>query len=377
MKKLLVGLTTGLSVVLMEGQMEYFRKRGYKTYLMCPKLDRVEEYCAKEGCEHLNLNITRDISLLHDIISFIKIITLFLRIKPDIINLGTPKVSLLGMMAGRLLRIKNRIYTCRGFRFESESGFRRWVLIQMEKITAACAHEIICISPSLRNYAINNRIFTPQKTTVIHKGSSNGFDLKKFSPLVINPKGRIDLIKKFDLEGRFVFGSVTRLIDRKGIKELYLGFSSLKKKYSDITLMIVGKIEEDQFSDKSIISEMRSDAAVILTGSQKNISLFLSVMDVFVLPAWWEGFGNVYVQAAAIGIPVIGTTATGAIDAVEEGFNGFKVAPREVKPLIEKMERLYLDRELRIRLGKNGPEWAKNFDSRIIWEGMEEIYSKR
>jgi len=377
MKKLLVGITSGLSVVLLEGQMKYFRTKGYKTYLMCPYIERVTHYCEKEGCEHVNLNIVRDISLLRDIISFFQIILIFRKIKPDIINLGTPKVSLLGMIAGWILGIKNRIYTCRGFRFESESGIKRWLLIQMERITAACANEVICISPSLRDYAIKYRIFQPEKTIVIHKGSSNGFDLNRFSIKNVNSEELSELKHKFELNGHFVFGSVTRLIDRKGINELYSAFCSLKTKYENLVLMIVGNIEVDQLSDKSILERMKSDPSVILTGSRENIPQFLSLMDVFVLPAWWEGFGNVYLQAAAMGIPVIGTTATGAIDAIEEGFNGFKVAPKEVEPLKEVMEILYVDREVRVRLGKNGPEWAKNFDSMIIWEGMEEIYNKR
>ena len=119
------------------------------------------------------------------------------------------------------------------------------------------------------------------------------------------------------------------------------------------------------------------NAAVTMTGSQKNIPLYLSLMDVFVLPSWGEGFGNVYVQAAAMGVPVIGTTGTGAVDAVKEGFNGFQVPPKEVTPLVEKMETLYLDQELRRKFGQNGLEWAKNFDSKIIWDGMEELYDKR
>jgi len=377
MKKLLVGISSGLSVVLIEGQMKYFSDKGYKTYLMCPYIERVKNYCEKEGCEHANLNIVRDISLFRDLISFFQIFQIFRKIRPDIINLGTPKVSFLGMIAGWFLGIKNRIYTCRGFRFESESGFKRWLLIQIERITAACAHEVICISPSLRDYAIKYRIFQPEKAIVIHKGSSNGFDLSRFSIEDVNSEESSELRNKLGLNGSFVFGSVTRLIDRKGVKELYAAFCRLKAKYGNLILLIVGNIEANQLSDKSILERLKSDPSVIHTGSQKNIPLYLSLMDVFVLPAWWEGFGNVYVQAAALEIPVIGTTATGAVDAIEEGFNGFKVEPKELEPLIERMESLYLDKELRMRLGKNGPEWAKNFDSRIIWAGMEDIYNKR
>jgi len=98
-------------------------------------------------------------------------------------------------------------------------------------------------------------------------------------------------------------------------------------------------------------------------------------MDVFVLPAWWEGFGNVLVQAAAMGVPVISTTGTGTVDAVSDGYNGTLVPVKDVESLKIAMEKLLIDHELRANYGRNGMEWAKNFDNKIIWEGLEKLYS--
>ena len=97
-------------------------------------------------------------------------------------------------------------------------------------------------------------------------------------------------------------------------------------------------------------------------------------MDVFVLPAWWEGFGNVLVQAAAMEVPVISTTGTGSRDAVNDGFNGILV-PIKNKDLLEKeMLYLYENPQERKRLGLNGVVWSKNFDKNIIWKGMDKLY---
>lgn len=377
MKKLIVGITDESSVVLLEGQLRHFKEKGFSTFLMGPYSERVREYCEREGCKHLHIRIKRDISVFNDILTLLQILIIFIQIRPDIINLGTPKVSLLGMIAGKLLGIRNRIYTCRGFRFEHEKGFKRKLLVAMEKITASCAHQIVCISPSVRKFGIENGLFRAESTIVIHKGSSNGLNLKRFSPESINQEELNILKKDLGFDGKFIFGTVTRLIDRKGVKELYEAFTLLSKKYSNIKMLIVGRIEDDQLSDNSIIEKLKSDRAVTMVGSQLNIPLYLSLMDVFVLPAWWEGFGNVYVQAAAMGIPVIGTTAIGAIDAVKDGFNGFQVPPKTIEPLVEKMEMLYLNKDLREKFGRNGLIWAKNFDSKIIWDGMEVLYNKR
>jgi glycosyltransferase involved in cell wall biosynthesis len=376
MKKLLVGVSAEGTVVLLEGQMKHFKGLGYDTYLMGPYSERLAAYCEREGCKHLNISIKREISLLHDLISLFSIMRIFIRIKPDIINLGTPKVSLLGMIAGKLLGIKKRIYTCRGYRFEHEKGLKRKILVWMEKITAACAHKVICISPSVREFGLKNRLFPGRKTLVIHKGSSNGIPLIRFDLNKVDQQEKENLQKILNPKNRFVFGFVGRIFDRKGIDELYAAFSELRKKHADILLMVVGRFELSQIADPGLIEKMKADPAVILTGPQPNVPLYMTLMDVFVFPAWGEGFGNVLVQAAAMGLPVISTTGTGSRDAVGNGFNGLLVPPKAVTELIEAMDKLYSDKTLREELGQNGLKWARHFDSPIIWEGMEKLYKE-
>ena len=140
--------------------------------------------------------------------------------------------------------------------------------------------------------------------------------------------------------------------------------------------MVVGRFELSQIADPGLIERMKADPAVILTGPQPNVPMYMSLMDVFVLPAWWEGFGNVLVQAAAMGVPVISTTGTGSRDAVQDGYNGLLVPPKSVPELVEAMDKLYSDKALREEMGRNGLEWAKHFDSPIIWDGMEKLYQE-
>jgi len=376
-KKLVVGITAPGSVVLIVGQLKHFKDLGYKTYLLAPSHERVFAYCKEEGCEHLPINISREISFFKDFKSLFQIFSHFRRVKPDIINLGTPKVSLLGMIAGFLLKIPNRIYTCRGFRFEHESGIKQRILIEMEKITVKASHKVICISSSLKELGFDFGIFNKEKKNVlvINKGSSNGIDLKFFNPHLINTSSKDKLAISLSLNQNFVFGFVGRFIDRKGINELFAAFCKVYELNSKARLLIIGSVEQDQVAKIDLLKEMQIHSGVIFTGPQMNVPLYLSLMDVFVLPAWWEGFGNVLVQAAAMGVPVISTNATGCKDAVSNEFNGILVKPRSVDDLYEGMVKLLENPELRETLGNNGKVWAKNFDSTIIWKGMGEIYN--
>ncbi|UPT70034.1 MAG: hypothetical protein M0D53_12960 [Flavobacterium sp. JAD_PAG50586_2] len=74
MKKLVVGITAPGSVILIAGQMKYFKSLGYETYLMAPMHERVVEYCQREGCIHLPVNLEREISPVKDAKALLQVI---------------------------------------------------------------------------------------------------------------------------------------------------------------------------------------------------------------------------------------------------------------------------------------------------------------
>jgi glycosyltransferase involved in cell wall biosynthesis len=376
LKKLVVGITAPLSIVLLEGQLKHFGDQGFEVYLMAPETLETIEFCKKENCALLPVDIVRDISLKKDIIALIQIIKHFIRIKPDIVNVGTPKMGLLGTIGSYLTKVKKRIYTCRGFRYEHEKGLKRKILLLMEKITARLAHQVICISPSVKNRGIQDNIFKENKAILFGMGSSNGLNVSKFSKAAIDNQRLTILKKELGIERKFVFGFVGRIIDRKGIKELFEAFYLLHEKHPEVFLIIVGKANPEQVSDPNLIRYMENHPAIYLADFQTDIPLYLSLFDVFVLPAWWEGFGNTLIQAAAMGLPVISTKVTGCMDAVSDRFNGILINSKSTQELTNAMESLLINSKEKIRLGKNGLIWSKSFDSDIIWKGLEKLYNQ-
>ncbi|WP_027124323.1 glycosyltransferase family 4 protein [Gelidibacter mesophilus] len=376
-KKLVIGITYEGTVNLLQGQLEYFKSLGYQTYLLGPYSERSAKFCRDEGCEHLIVDIERDISPFEDLKTLWAIIKIFRTVKPDIINLGTPKVSLLGMIAGYVTGVEKRFYTCRGFRFEHEKGAKRKILIGMEKITAALAHKVICISNSVLQLGLAHHVFKKSKTVVINKGSSNGVNLGLFNPEIeAYAEVKAKLIKKYSLENSFVFGFLGRIVDRKGINELYEVFDKIYQTNPEVKLFLVGPFEMTQIADPALVQKIDAHPAIINYGRvlQEEAPALIMVMDVFVLPAWWEGFGNVLVQAAAMGIPVISTMGTGTIDAVSDGYNGILIPVKDEVKLEDAMRQLMTDVNLRQEYGLNGITWARNFDREVIWESMHNLY---
>ena len=376
MKKLIVGITAPGSVILLEGQLKYFTDLGYETYLLAPEDQKTIEFCQTEGCQLLPVQIKREISLLADLSSLWQIINHLRKIKPNIINVGTPKMGLLGSLASSFLGVRKRIYTCRGFRFETEKGFKRKLLIALEKLISRITHKIICISPSVTELGLKYRIFKKEKITVINKGSSNGVNLGKFSQESVDLDDVNAIVKEFDFSGKFVFGFVGRLVFDKGIRELLIAFSQLCEEHNDLSLLLVGSDRYSSPEECEFIEDYKNNSKIHFTGSTSNVPAYMMAIDTFVLPTYREGFGIVLIEAAAMGLPIIATKSTGACDAVKDNYNGILVLPKSIEKLYKTMKSLYEDKELRKKLGTNGIEWAKNFDSEIIWEGMERLYNE-
>ncbi len=375
-KTLVVGVTDPKSSLFLKGQLHFMSEHGFKVFLLTGSSDLLDDFCKEERCSYVPIqHIKREISIFDDLRALWEIGFALRKIKPDIVNFGTPKMGLLGMIASFCLGIKLRIYTCRGFRFETEKGFLKRFLIELEKISGCCAHKILCISPSLCAKAIAENIFLKQKIFIINKGSSNGIDLDLFSDEKIKQNVRKEITLTYFLNGCFIYGFVGRICKDKGIFELYEAFSAIYEKYKFARLLLIGKLEDSL--DKVFVSRLLSHEGIIYLGVIPKIELptYYSLFDIFVLPTYREGFGNVLVEAAAMGVPIISTLVTGAQDAIENDYNGKLVPVGDVSSLAETMELMQNDFNLRKMYGFNGKKWAKNFRQTVIWNGLLDIYN--
>jgi phosphatidylinositol alpha-1,6-mannosyltransferase len=102
--------------------------------------------------------------------------------------------------------------------------------------------------------------------------------------------------------------------------------------------------------------------------------------DVFAMPSRLpanglagEGFGIVYLEAAAYGKPVLAGNVAGALDAVADGESGLLVDPTDPRAVADALTRLLLDRELAQRLGRAGAERARGFAWPLIAARVEAL----
>ena len=369
-KKLILGVTVGGSSRLLDGQPQYFKSLGYNVYLTSQAHIKEDVFCEKESISHLPVDIDKEINPTKDLKTLYQLIAYFRKVKPDVVNMGTPKMGLLGILAAKIVGVKKRVYTCRGHRYETEKGAKRKILMMVEKLTCSCATDVIYVSKSLYTIALKDNLAFPKKSHLIGEGSSNGIDLKTFNANKIDLSAKKTLLTKYNLENKIVIGFVGRVSLHKGVFELVDAFENIYKKYSNSRLILMGHID----CDKNFKLRFSSHPGIIHVPFQNDVPLYMSLFDIFVLPSWREGFPNVPIQAAAMGLPVIVSKVTGCVDSIDEGVNGVLFPCKDSLALQAALERYIDDPSLVEKHGYQGTIWATNFSQKKIWDGINEIY---
>ncbi|MBI4229173.1 MAG: glycosyltransferase, partial [Deltaproteobacteria bacterium] len=240
-------ITTGFSAnVLLRGQLSFLRQRGYEIFLICSPGDDIENVKEREKINVWPIQINREISLIADLRALFNIVRVLKEIKPDLINCSTPKAGLLGSLAGWIVGVRVNIYTLRGLRLETTTGFKRFVLSMCEWVASACAHEVICVSNSLKMRYVELGLAPAKKIIVLGDGSSNGVDIERFRPCREKRKCENRLLEELKLpDDAMVLGFVGRIGPDKGLVELLKAFSLVCKEVRNVFLVLVGGIDAE------------------------------------------------------------------------------------------------------------------------------------
>ena len=111
-----------------------------------------------------------------------------------------------------------------------------------------------------------------------------------------------------------------------------------------------------------------------MPGLIKDIEAYYSIMDIFILPSYREGFPTVVLEASAMELPIICSLKTGCIDSILENETGIytKISPKDIARSIKYL----LDNPNKAKeMGKKGRQHVlQNFQPNLIWESLERIY---
>jgi len=321
-------------------------------------------------CEFEPIYIPRQISIFADMVALYKLWRLFRNRNFDIVHSTTPKAGLLCAIASRLARTPIRLHTFTG---------QAWLTLKMPKkaIIKFCDHLIGLLNTqcyadsfSQREFLIKNKIVSKKKITVLGSGSLAGVDIARFTQdnFSIEKKNQIRCSLKLSRE-TVVILFVGRVTKDKGLYELLEAVHHLLSDGYDISLLIVGPFEQQFEQEIRPYAQQLCGNKVMFTGFCTNPEYMMSVADILCIPSYREGFGTVVIEAAAMGIPVVGTNIYGLSDAIVDGETGLLIEKQNVFQLIEALQKLIKNKQLRKQLGEKAKKRAINeFDSNKFGE---------
>ncbi|MGD0787794.1 MAG: glycosyltransferase family 4 protein [Terracidiphilus sp.] len=351
---IVVGITHPQTCLTLTGRLRALREAGFRVTLVSSPGELLERTAAREGVESVAIPIQRKIAPLADLVSLARLWWLLLRLRPEMTEFSTPKAGLLGTLAAWLAGVPTRIYMLRGFKVEGTRGLKRRILLAAERVASACAQVVLCNSRSMRAEALALEVAPEAKLNLIGDGSSNGVDVERFSPGPSDLRDRLGLPREAP-----VLGFVGRLTCDKGLPELMEAFETILKAQPAARLLLVGWFD---VAEDAVCADLRArienHPRIHCTGFVADTAPYYRAMDVMVLPTWREGFPNAVLEAAATGIPVITTIATGSRDSVVPEVTGLLIPPGYPEAISEAVLKLLGDPARRQRMGQAARAWV-------------------
>jgi glycosyltransferase involved in cell wall biosynthesis len=159
-------------------------------------------------------------------------------------------------------------------------------------------------------------------------------DLNYFQP----EQRDVTLVERYGLQTQRVILTVGRLAseERKGFDQVIEAMPLLLKQVSNLKYLIVGD-GPDRSRLEAKVTALRLSDHVIFAGyiSESEKAAHYNLADVYVMPSVGEGFGIVLIEAAACGIPVVGSQSDGSREALLDGQLGRLVDPKKPDELIQ------------------------------------------
>jgi glycosyltransferase involved in cell wall biosynthesis len=186
-----------------------------------------------------------------------------------------------------------------------------------------------------------------------------GIDLSLWSPSS-DPVAlaRVDAVRE-----PFTVLCVARQYPRKRVTDLLAAFPLVLAQLPQARLVVIGDGPEHGALAQQL-ADLGLEASVQLLGalaSDQEVRAWYQRASIFCLPSIQEGFGIVFLEAMASGLPVVSTTATAIPEVVPHGQAGLLVPPRDPQALAAAIVSLLDDAALQERCRRFGRQHARGF----------------
>ena len=171
----------------------------------------------------------------------------------------------------------------------------------------------------------------------------------------------------------FRFINVGRLQSQKNQALAIRSFAKVHAKHPNTILEIVGE-GELRGNLESLVEQLGLSESVMLTGQSDNVKEKLNYSDAFLQSSDYEGLPVSVLEAMACGLPIVSTKAGGTVDIVSSDKNGFLVDIGDEDGLVQAMNKLIEDNNLRIAMAKESREMSMPYSIQACAKQYEKLF---
>lgn len=338
-------------------------EQGYEVYCFAYGYSENEREIVKSWgaipCDHyLNLKGMNPISDLKGVVHLYKE---FKRIKPDIVFNTFIKPVIFSTIAAKLAKVPKVVGMIEGLGnaftpypegISQKAIILRFIQIILYKCTLPLLDNLLVLNMDDKRDLVDKYRIRVKNILIL---GGIGVDLQKFE--YVEPKNN---------DIAFIF--IARLLREKGILEFLRSANLIKKQHPNVKFLVLGGFDENNpFAlSKTSLQEYVDSCTIEYLGYVDNVPDIIAECSVFVLPSFYrEGVPRSTQEAMAVGRAIITTDVPGCRETVENGVNGFLVAPYSSEAVAEKMEYFIQNPDEIRRMGR---------ESRRIAEEKFDIY---
>ncbi|WP_434610373.1 glycosyltransferase family 4 protein [Pseudomonas sp. D2-30] len=327
------------------------KEAGYDVHIASIK-SPLSKRIIELGFGYHHLFLTRgSVNPLREFYALVGLTILLWRLRPSVLHLVTAKPIIYGGIAARFSPVGGVVSAIAGLGSiyigsDARSKLLTFLISAMYRFALKTKNTHVIFQNSCdRELIIKATGISPQATVLIN---GSGVLLESY-PITAEPPGKVTVT----FAGRF--------IKDKGIYEFVEAARFLKIKLPDVIFQLVGDIDEGNPSSltRAEVSEISDEGSVRVLGYRSDMADIFSLSHIIVLPSYREGLPKVLIEAAACARAVITTDVPGCRDAIISGQTGLLVPVKNSYALASAIEKLVLDEELRLSMGRTGRRLAE------------------
>jgi glycosyltransferase involved in cell wall biosynthesis len=330
--------------------------RGYHTTLVAGSLARGEDSMAFLA-ERLGVSVVsveelqREVSVLHDARSVLRIAELIRSERPHILHTHTAKAGAIAraaaLLAGRA-RPPVVLHTFHGHVLKGYFDASRTALFRhVERTLARASDVLVAVSPEVRDELVELGVAPYDKFVVIRLGIP--LEERLGDSTVDADYRRLYGIPR----DAFVVGWVGRMTGVKDTGAVLDIVRATRDRGVDAVLCMVGD-GPDRERLEQLAHELGIARTCYFVGYQPDVAGYYRLFDAFVLPSVTEGTPVSAIEALASGTAVVANRVGGVPDVVRDGLDGFLVEPGDIDGAAARLAELAASPDLRTRLGESG-----------------------